>query len=239
MKKITDFIIKIPIFWCIIFFIIATFNLSAPLMLNEVRNNMAMLEEMEAGLNKIHTEMVVGNGQLSAESEVVHPDSENIIFILQDKIAESNYIHFQKDSVEININDHRNQIDYEESMNKDEIITSVQEQMMSATVLSILANAFISILISIIIFLVMLIASHYILRKSEKFTTLFRLLNPPYLAGGYFSVLFTMITNHYHFVYIIAVFIIGILYTFVLKSRLEASSNDFYFGKGDNIHELY
>lgn len=233
MRKVIDFFVKIPIVWLVLFFIIGTVNLSAPLFVSTLNDNRIMLEQIDLGLNEIDTDMVVRNGQLSAESEVVHSNSDNMIYILDHSEKGDNYIHFRRESVEINIKNHNNLIDYEEEMNKYDIVSSVQEQMALATMLSTLANSFVYLLSSVIVFLMMLIASHYILKKREKFRALFRLLSLPYLAGGYLSMLLTLVISRYHFVYMFSILMIGLFYAYVLKNKLEDSINDFYFGKGE------
>lgn len=233
MKKVYEFFAKIPIAWLVIFFIIGTVNLSTPLFVSTLNENKVMLEQIDAGLNEIHTDMAVRNGQLNAESEVVDSNSDNMIYVLDNSEKDHNYIHFQRESIEINIKKHNNLIEYEEEMDKHAIVSSVQEQMALATMLSTVVNSILFLLTSVIVFLMMLIASHYILKKREKFRALFRLLSLPYLAGGYLSMLLTLVINRYHFVYMFSVLMIGLFYAYVLKNKLEDSTNDFYFGKGE------
>ena len=76
MKKVIDAFSRLSIAWLIFFFIIASVNLSAPLLVSTVKNNEIMMEQIGAGLNEIKTDMVVKNGQLIAESEVVDSNSE-------------------------------------------------------------------------------------------------------------------------------------------------------------------
>ena len=102
-----------------------------------------------------------------------------------------------------------------------------------AAMLSTLANSVVYILMSVILFLILLIVSHYFLKKHERFRALFRLLSLPFLVGGYLSMILTLVTNRYHFVYMFSVLMIGLFYGYVLKRKLEDSTNDFYFGKGE------
>lgn len=242
MKKIITYYTKLPIVWHIIFFTIAIINLAAPLLFHEVNDRMAMVKDIQSGFNEIKTDFEVLDGKLVAESEMVRlDDGKTVISVLfdQDYLKDSNYISFQRDFVEINIDNHISKIDYDKEMQKEELAVSVQKQLASAAVIAILANAFVSILMSVIVFLVMMMVAHYILRKSVKFRVLFRLLTLPFLLGAYISVLAIFITSHYMLVYLLAMLVIGFMYTILLKNKLKESSTDFYFGKGDNVNELY
>ncbi|THE13940.1 hypothetical protein E1I69_05385 [Bacillus timonensis] len=240
MKNILDFFPKIPIVWHIIFFIIATVNLSAPLIVNEVHESKMLTEEISAGLNAIHTDMFVRNGQLTAQTEIVKSEGSAIsISVLGSSKIDTNYLHFQEDSIKLNINNSSNQIKYEQNMDKDSLVTSVQEQIASAAMISILTNSFVYILMSVVLFLILLIVSHYLIKSTAKFRSLFRILNPVYLVGGSLSMMLTLLTDKFHLVYMISVLIIGFLYAGGMKNNLKKSTNDFYFGKGENFNGLY
>lgn len=239
MKKILIFFSKAPIFWQILFFMIGTVNLSIPLVLNQISDNRVIMAEISEGLNRIQTDMVVINGKLTAEEEVVNPHSKNVVSVMHTSQGDLNHVSFQRKHIEIRINDYTNKIEYEESMDKSQIITSIEKQIIACMIAISISSVLIAVLISILVFLILLLLSHYLIKSGEKHRVLFRLLNPPYFIGGYISIILAQITNKYTLVYLISVVIIGLLFAYILKNQFQRSTNDFYFGKGENFNELY
>lgn len=230
---------NIPLGWHSLFFLIASLNMSLPLLLNHIEMSNQTLQELNQGLNDITQTLEVKDGQLIAETQSIQVSDDLTIRILESASRNERTISFQKDYLEINLDGENNRIAYEQQMTKESLLNNIRTRVGEATLLSRMAITVIFILMNMFIFIAMIIAAAYLMKARVNFSKLFRLLNPVYLVGGTFAILTSLLLNNYLVIYFIAIGLIGILFAVVLKELMNQATTDFYFGKGDNLNELH
>lgn len=229
---------ELPVLWQVIFFLIATLNLSTPFIFKQLADNQERMTDIVEALHKIETDMEVVDGKLKASQEVIPTEQWTIYVLSQDDSAQQ-AIRFAEDYVEIQLADHSSRIEYEENMDKKDIIESIETQIMQAGLAVVFVTAAITFLFNIFVFLVSTVVSFYLLKNRLRYRILLRLINFPYIIAGLVAILLTIVFPYYRMNYFISLTAMGLITAYILKGEMEKSITDFYFGKGDHIDELY